>query len=366
MEQYNILSTMMQESCCRQVNILTAQDIVRGMEYISGDIWTSDGILNGYVAMENGRIAEIGEGTCPEHPVCSGLIVPAPVNAHTHIGDAGLCLDRKYSLEELVAPPDGVKHTYLSKTPRKDLVNNMSSFSERLRTGGFSSFIDFSEGGAKGCRMLREASRNAVILGRPVSEPFDEKEAEDILRIADGMGISGMRDMSYRYLEKLADATHRAGGIFAVHASECRRDDIDAVLALEPDFLVHMCSSDKGDLRKCADADVTVVVCARSNLYFGLVPPIKDMLDAGVRVAVGTDNAMICSADSGAELDTFTDVLISQGGKRLDAVRCLTEGGKKILNDGANIGLKAGAEADISVYRVGSHGTEVVRFSPGL
>lgn len=336
------------------------------MDYISGDIWTSDGILTGYVAIEGGLIIEIGEGVCPAPPVCSGLIMPAPVNAHTHIGDAGLCLSRKYSLEELVAPPDGVKHRYLSETPRKDLVSSMRAFSDSLLAGGFSNFIDFREGGVKGCRMLREASEKAVILGRPVSETFDGNETGDILRIADGIGVSGMRDISYRYLESLAEAAHRAGRIFAVHVSECRRDDIDAVLALEPDFIVHMCSSEKEDLRKCADAGVPVVVCARSNLYFGLVPPIKDMLDAGVRVAVGTDNAMICSADSGAELDAFADVLMSQGGERPDAVRCLAEGGKKILNDSANIGLKAGAEADISVYRVRSGGTEVVRFAPGL
>ncbi len=336
------------------------------MDYISGDIWTPDGILAGYVVIEDGRIAEIVEGACPGTPVCSGLVIPAPIDAHTHIGDAGLCLDRRYSLEELVAPPNGVKHRFLSGTPRKELVSGMRAFSERLLAGGFSGFIDFREGGTEGCRMLREASESAVILGRPVSEAFDQNETDDLLRMADGIGISGMRDMDHRYVENLAEAAHRAGKMFALHASENRRDDIDSILALEPDFLVHMCASEKEDLRKCADSDVPIVVCARSNMYFGLVPPIKDMLDAGVRVAVGTDNAMLCDADSGAELDAFTNVLMSQGGDRLDAVRCLAEGGKKILNDGANIGLRAGAEADMAVYRIRNCGIEVVRFAPGL
>ncbi len=336
------------------------------MDYISGDIWTPNGIFAGYVAIDRGRIAEIGEGRCPEPSLFSGLVIPAPVNAHTHVGDAGLCLDRRYSLEELVAPPNGMKHRFLSETSREELVSSMKAFSDRMQVGGFSGFIDFREGGAEGCRMLREASESAVILGRPVSETFDQNEAEDILRIADGIGISGMRDISYRYVESLAEAARRSKKIFAVHASENRRDDIESILALEPDFLVHMCASEKEDLRKCADSDIPIVVCARSNMYFGLVPPIKEMLDAGVRVAVGTDNAMLCNADSAAELDAFTNVLTSQGGDRLDAVRCLAEGGKKILNDGANIGLKAGAEADIAVYRIRDCGTEVVRFAPGL
>ena len=336
------------------------------MDYISGDIWTPNGIFAGYVAIDRGRIAEIGEGRCPEPSLFSGLVIPAPVNAHTHVGDAGLCLDRRYSLEELVAPPNGMKHRFLSETSREELVSSMKAFSDRMQVGGFSGFIDFREGGAEGCRMLREASESAVILGRPVSETFDQNEAEDILRIADGIGISGMRDISYRYVESLAEAARRSKKIFAVHASENRRDDIESILALEPDFLVHMCASEKEDLRKCADSDIPIVVCARSNMYFGLVPPIKEMLDAGVRVAVGTDNAMLCNADSAAELDAFTNVLTSQGGDRLDAVRCLAEGGKKILNDGANIGLRAGAEADIAVYRVTNCGTEVVRFAPGL
>ncbi|MGI6493407.1 MAG: hypothetical protein ACOX10_01025 [Candidatus Methanomethylophilaceae archaeon] len=182
-----------------------------------------------------------------------------------------------------------------------------------LLAGGFSGFIDFREGGAEGCRMLREASGSAVILGRPVSEAFDGNEADDLLRTADGIGLSGMRDIGSPLCGEPRRSGPRSGeDVRTCTSSENRRDDIDSILALEPDFLVHMCASGRGGSEeRCADSDVPIVVCARSNMYFGLVPPIKEMLDAGVRVAVGTDNAMLCDADSGCGARCFHECAVS-------------------------------------------------------
>ena len=41
--------------------------------------------------------------------------------------------------------------------------------------------------------------------------------------------------------------------------------DIEAVIDLKPDFLVHMCHASDSDLQKARDAGISIVVCPRSN-----------------------------------------------------------------------------------------------------
>ena len=47
------------------------------------------------------------------------------------------------------------------------------------------------------------------------------------------------------------------------------------------------------------------------------VPPLKMMLDAGAKVALGTDNAMISMPDMFQEIETAARLLRSQGMKDL-------------------------------------------------
>ena len=78
------------------------------MEYISGEIFTENGFIKGYLGIENRKIIDRGNSNPPKKPICKGLIVPTFVNAHTHIGDSfirkkNIKLPR--NIEELVAPP---------------------------------------------------------------------------------------------------------------------------------------------------------------------------------------------------------------------------------------------------------------------
>ncbi|MBO7409833.1 MAG: amidohydrolase family protein, partial [Candidatus Methanomethylophilaceae archaeon] len=258
------------------------------MPCYSGKIWDGSCFYDGYVVVEGARVSEVGEGS-PAGSVRVGFILPGLTDGHTHLGDAGLHLDRKYGLEELVAPPDGLKHRYLRDTPSDVSEANMSDYAGRLAGSGVSRFLDFREGGLEGVRMLRRASDRAVILGRPLSKEFDPNEVDAILDEADGIGISSISDVPDSYVSALADAVHRRGKHLAIHVSERIREDIGRILSLEPDLIVHMCEATDADLRACADVDLPVVVCPTSNLYFGKVPPIRRMYDAGIRVSIGTD-----------------------------------------------------------------------------
>src|SRR5574344_2477872 len=176
---------------------------------ISGRVWDGDDFCDGYVIVEDGIVAETGYGDPPETPDMKGCVVPGIIDCHTHIADAGLKRGRRSGLEELVAPPNGLKHRYLKDTPVEKITADMKRYSSELVSGGVSKFIDFRENGAAGCRALRKASENSIILGRPVSPEFDPNEIDDILSVADGIGIPSISDMDSRYIDSVADAVHR-------------------------------------------------------------------------------------------------------------------------------------------------------------
>ena len=284
------------------------------MDCYAGRIWCDDPFY-GHICIEDGVIVSIAPGEPPAdlHAVRVGDILPPLTDAHTHVADAGLHLEGRYTLEELVAPPDGLKHRYLRSASPETLVSDMAEYCGRMRGNGIERFMDFREGGIEGVRMLRSASDSAVILGRPVSREFDPNEIDLLLKEADGIGISSISDMPISYIEAVADSVHRAGKALAIHVSERVREDIDTVLSLSPDFIVHMCEATDGDMRRCADAGVPVAVCARSNMYFGKVPPLARFEKAGVETMAGTDNAMIASPSMFDEAEELFSLASLQG-----------------------------------------------------
>jgi len=254
------------------------------------------------------------------------LVMPSPINAHTHCADAGARPVPGMTLEELVAPPDGLKHRYLRETPPSIIIENMKRYAAGSRRNGICRFIDFREGGADGCRMLREASPDAFVMGRPVSPSFDPSEMEEILSVADGIALPSVSDMDHAYVERCAEAAHEAGKPFAIHVSERVREDVEFVLSLEPAFVVHMVAASDSDLKAVADADVPVVVCPRSNAFFGIEAPVVRMLDANVTLALGTDNAMLCSPDLRPEALLLSEMLRKGGKDPLSAIDIISSG----------------------------------------
>lgn len=286
----------------------------------------------GWVISEDGVVTDMGRGECPVEPDVTGFIVTDVVNMHTHCADYGLEVPPGLSLEELVAPPDGLKHRYLRSTPPERISEDMGRFMRDSRSFGAETFVDFREGGLEGCRMLRRACPDAVILGRPTSPEFDPEEIAGILEVADGIGISSVSDMDPRYIEAVADEVREHRAIFAIHVSERVREDIDLVLSMDPAFVVHMCTATDDDVLKCAEAEVPIVVCPTSNLYFGREPPIARAQRLGADVAIGTDNGMLCRPDPFAEAAVFARCAEEQGGDPDDCLRALTRVSGKILN----------------------------------
>ena len=308
-----------------------------GSYALEGMVSDRRGFRPGYLIVEDGRAVEVGGGECPVRPDRRGIVLMDTVNGHTHCADYGLRVPPGMSLQELVAPPDGLKHRYLREAPDTEISSNMSRFARDSRASGAVTFVDFREGGARGCRMLRESAPEAVILGRPVSPEFDPEEIDDILSVADGIGISSVSDMDPGYIEAVADAVRERRMVFAIHVSERVREDIDFVLSLDPAFVVHMCEATDSDILKCAEAEVPIVVCPTSNRYFGKVPPIARAEALGADLAIGTDNGMIRSPDMVVEALEFARTAEAQGGDPETVWSALWKLSGKILNQHRNI-----------------------------
>ena len=318
---------------------------------ISGRIWNGQGFDDGHLVISDGVIKEIVLGESAKDADITGCVVPGIVDTHTHVADAGLILDRKYGLEELVAPPNGLKHRYLSDTDGSKICDDMRSYISRLERSGVSRFMDFREGGIEGSRLLRSVSGNAVILGRPISKEYDANEIDGILEFADGIGLPSITDMSAEYIDSVADHIHRKNKMLALHVSERIREDIDRVISLEPDLIVHMTRASDSDMRDCADHGIPVSVCPSSNLYFGMTPPVGRMIDAGMDVSIGTDNGMLFpSADIFDELRVMSRLLKDQGKAPELAYSMLLAGGHKVLYKEALTVDKTGKEPDIVVF----------------
>jgi cytosine/adenosine deaminase-related metal-dependent hydrolase len=248
--------------------------------------------VEGRLVVEDGQIAAIEEVETRSQDV----ILPCFVNAHTHVGDAVATeAGRGLSLEELVAPPDGLKHRLLADADREAQMAAVRRALRFMADTGTVTCIDFRERGVDGVRVLEEAAEGVdidpVILAR---------SSVAAMEAADGFGASGANDGDF---SRERNATAREGKLFGIHAGEADSSDVNGALDLDPDFLVHVVHPTDLHLERIADSGTPVVCCPRSNLVTGAgVPPIRDLLDR-TSVALGTDNVMLNSPSMFREME---------------------------------------------------------------
>ncbi|WP_458204948.1 amidohydrolase family protein [Haladaptatus sp. NG-SE-30] len=290
--------------------------------------------IQGRVVVEDGTIAAVEE----ESVSSSDIVLPAFVNAHTHLGDsiakeAGAGL----SLEELVAPPDGLKHRLLRDAARAEKVEAMRRSVRFMQATGTASFLEFREGGVEGVYALREATDGLdiepVILGR---------ETVEAMEAGDGFGASGANDADFTHER---NATGRAGKLFGIHAGEADSSDIKPALDLSPNFLVHVVHPEPAHLDRIEDSEIPVAVCPRSNLVTDVgMPPIRELLDR-TTVALGTDNVMLNSPSMFREME-FVAKLTDTSSR--EVLRMATRNGAQIA--GLNCGVvEPGRDAKLLV-----------------
>ena len=312
------------------------------MDYVSGEILTHASFDKGYLGFEKNNIVEVGRGIPPKKPICKGMIIPTFVNSHTHIGDSFIRkknIELPRNVEELVAPPQGLKHRLLTKVSEKEIVNGMIESVHEMIASGTSVFCDFRENGVNGVNQLKKALEDkkisSLILSRPRRLEYNHEEIEILLKNSQGIGLSSISDWNYSELEKVAKHAKRNRKIFAIHASERTREDIDLILDLKPDFLIHMVKATESDLIRVKDTNTPVVICPRSNAFFGLKSNVETIKKIGIDLIVGTDNAMLNPPNI---LDEIKYVrTISKDFSTWELLYIITFGARKALNLDCNI-----------------------------
>lgn len=293
------------------------------------------------------------------------LLIPGLINSHTHIGDSiakdiGIDSD----VESKIHPVRGFKQKILQNSDLSHLSKFIRSSCLSMIRKGITTFIDFREGGIEGTNLLRNAVLGIpirpVILGRieyyqdyksiknNLQYPHSLKsDLENLLRICDGLGISGPNEFSNATLEYFS----KTKKIRAIHSAETEestcisekkygKTETQRALQANPNFLVHMTYASKKDLVLAAKRKTSIVVCPRANgsLAEG-IPDVNLMLDAGCNVTIGTDNVMINSPDMFKEMDYLWKVSMGMKKKRLSPKKILM---MATVNASSILGTKIG------------------------
>lgn len=111
-------------------------------------------------------------------------------------------------------------------------------------------------------------------------------------------------------------------------------------------LLVHAVRLSGDEIERLGQSDATVVTCPRSNAYLGVgVAPVPALLDAGVKLALGTD-----SLASTPDLDLFAEMsALGDAHPGLDPrtiVHAATQGGALALGLGDSFGTIAPGKSD--------------------
>ena len=281
------------------------------------------------VTVDDGIITDISKDTKEGKliDVDGAIIVPSFFNGHTHIGDS-IIKDEGYglSLGEMVKPPNGVKHRALASAKDSDIIESMKSSMRDMLESGITHFIDYREGGIKGVKLLKEASKDIpikpIILGRDDSFYGDDpdlakvkSQIRKLLKIADGIAPSGFGEITDEVANLIVEECNKAGKISSIHVAESESTQIESLerfgkteieRGVQSNFnqLAHCTNAKNNDLELIKNSNANVVVCPRANATLNVgIAPLNEMLDLGIKPILGTDNLMLNSPDMFRELE---------------------------------------------------------------
>lgn len=237
----------------------------------------------------------------------SYLLIPGLINSHIHIGDS-FAKEEGFNknIIDIVAPPNGLKHRLLKSTPEENMIEGIYKASREMISNGTTFFVDFRENELDGINLLRNAlkgsSINYLVLGR-----FNGiEDLEDVYNAADGIGFASYKYLSPNIKEQLKELKSVKKKIIACHDAENFRDKNVFEKILNDkiiDVIVHGTKYIEEDLIEIKKNNIALVICPRSNGYFGIgFPPINEILSLNLPISIGTDNVMANNLDLFEEL----------------------------------------------------------------
>ena len=283
-------------------------------ELRKGVLVIEEGIIKGFTNEHSNELIEF-----------KGLVIPPLINAHTHIADNSIKdIGINKTLDELVKPPNGLKHRYLAECSDDILIEGIKLGLKDMKEHGIKYFCDFRENGVKGINLLDKALKcydypKAIILGRPTK--VDSNEIKEVLKISNGLGLSGANEFEddelkliFRVFRRFKEKDDKK--LFAIHAAEHKgaveyslnkygMTEVERLidLGIKPDFVVHGTHLTSNDLELLKENNIPVVACVRANLSFNVGMPNLNELNDNLLVGIGTDNFMANSPSIFKEMD---------------------------------------------------------------
>ncbi len=288
-------------------------------------------IRDGWVRTGGGRVVEVGSGPLRKPSVDHGpgILMPATVNAHTHLELSGLKgrvrTDAGFGawVADLIEQRDRIGPDGLRQAAMDGI--------ESLTTAGCAAVGDVSTLGLTRDLLLQSGLGGVWFREYLGNGPSPDDSLEDELRGPAGpLGYSlaghGPHTTSPALLRALKATTRRAGTIFSIHLDESddERELITTGRGAWAEFLrsrgidpgdwglpapsptahlsrigvlddrtlaVHLIGASAADLETLARHRVRVCVCPRSNrTLHGRRPELPAILDAGLTPCLGTDS----------------------------------------------------------------------------
>ena len=352
-------------------------------------------IANGWVAVDGGRITQVGSGRPPgDATEIDGVILPGLVNAHTHLElswmrgqvapaptmpewvESLMALRRTVGHEPAAPILEGIREARDAGTALVgDITNTLAAYEALGRSGMsaavFRELLGFSVTDPSAVLATTRAQIDALPPNpklRPSIVPHAPYSVSpELLRaIADAAGsnrISIHLGESAEEVEFLRDGRGAWRELLTKLGAWSDRwqapgaGPVDYIAAHgllnERLIAVHCVQLTDSELRQLADAGATVVTCPRSNRWTGAgLPPVARFYASGVRVAVGTD-----SLSSVEDLNVFAELALMRelapdvpAGELLASA---TRHGADALGFGDELGtLEAGKRAELIAVRV--------------
>jgi cytosine/adenosine deaminase-related metal-dependent hydrolase len=362
---------------------------------------------DGWLLVEDGLVAAVGDGSAPDAEARvdfgGAVVTPGLVNTHHHLYQT---LTRAHATEsDLFSWLRALYPVWAGIDEEAEYAAARTGLAELALSGcttvfdhhyvfprGRTGLIEAEVRAARELGLRLVASRGSMDLGEsegglPPDDLVEEPDAvlADTERLAVELHETGPGarvqiavapcspfSVTGRLMEESAALARRLGLLLHTHLAEtveeeayCRElygctpvEHLERLGWLAEDVLcahcVHLAES---DVRRFAETGTGVAHCPTSNLRLGAgVAPVRDLLDAGVRVGVGVDgSASNERGDLFLEIKQALLVARGRGGPRAltarDVLRLGTRGGAAVLGRDDIGSLESGKCADFAVWR---------------
>jgi 5-methylthioadenosine/S-adenosylhomocysteine deaminase len=323
-------------------------------------------IADGRVEIADGLIVRLGQGGPADESFPNSLILPGLVNAHSHLEYArmsGFGDGKPFTpwIEEHIRRKAALDH------PADSLVQAIDGARACL-AGGITTIADCCYAGTVADAAVATGLRAIVYVEGFSDWPNLTERVEATLdRLPDsplvtaGVSPHAPFTVTREDYERLIAIARRRGLPVATHILESQRETLhldEFQDLLGPDtVLIHGVFLSPQDIATAAELDLPVIHCPRSNALLGCgIAPVRELLDAGLRVGLGTDSPASAMVFDMWEEMRFAVMAARARGRSADALTAAatlelaTRGAARAIGLGDRVGaLAAGMAADLTV-----------------